>query len=546
MIANPYLERQLPMLSQAKRMIPQPLSWQPVGEEPEGAKNWKDVYYMSGGGGSAPAEYKQVFPKGEDDFKKLSPADLDVASNAKPMQLFRKLTEKVDGKSVDKYEPYKEINSRTDSPEDAVMIYSKDEKTGGIKPQVFSSGEVALLNRADKEPLPRLRTEQENYNALTPLPEEFNAMTSAEKTAFINNQNSANTKRMNALRKKYSTAPGETVSYIDWAGYANKEAINRQRFENGPLAAYNERKREHEAKYGGVDQAQAMAEYEKAKQQIDVDRSQNDAIPANLRKRVASTDGWSIGGTNNIISARPTLEKPSFVAFTEQPPVYTPLQPEYESKDIRGERQYSPRTPKEKVKLLWFQWDSQTNKLTQDNEGANPYEMTKLNAAYLAQHHNSEDVKGFLDQCMSNFAKVYKFDPQSPGSLSYLYGLPLTEKAKGYNLAQGVGALYTEANASDGGKYTAEDYRRMQSGRLAMSPGYKKSFDSMFVGGDKLSAGWLQDQGQRNRLAKLYGSMARGTTDSDIDAQLFDNMMFYANNFLLAGLHGGWNQGVKP
>ena len=238
------------------------------------------------------------------------------------------------------------------------------------------------------------------------------------------------------------------------------------------------------------------------------------------------------------------IEKPAEIKPNPIEPIMgpRPIQGTY----VPREKTYTPRTPKEKVKLLWFQWDSKNNELTQDNEGANPYRMSDINEAYLQQHHGTEDVKGFTDQAMSNFSKVYKFDPQSTGSLTHLYDLPLTEKAKGYNLAQGVGALFTEANATDGGKYTVADYRRMQSGRAPMSTGYKKAFDSMFVGGDKLSPGWLMNQSERDRLAKHYGSQARGTTDSNIDSQLFDNMMFYANNFLLAGLHGGWNQGAKP
>lgn len=353
-IDNPYIQRTLPMLGRlTKTTMPQPLNYQPAGAAPEDADNWKSVYYLSGGGGggNAPAEYKQLYPGGDNDIKKLDMSALDKASNAKPLPLFRKVVEKVDGEKTERYEPYKELNSLTNMPEDAVMIYAKSGgKNNDILPQVFASGEVSAINKRyndkDGNALPRLSDSNDNIKALALTPEEFMALSDNEANAYAQRQLDMVNKRRDNFAKKYNTAPTELLTYTDWSEYRNSENANRQKFENGPHAAWLERKREHELKYGGANQEQLNANYEAAKKQIETDRSTNEAIPAHLRKRVASTDGWSSAGTNNIISARPTVEKPTFVEFTEPEPIYRPLMPEQKTLPLKGEKAINYGPPK--------------------------------------------------------------------------------------------------------------------------------------------------------------------------------------------------------
>lgn len=415
-IDNPYIQRTLPRLGRlAKTTIPQPLNYQPVGAAPEDADNWKSVYYLSGGGGggNAPAEYKQLYPGGDNDIKKLDMSALDKASNAKPLPLFRKVVEKVDGKKTERYEPYKELNSLTNMPEDAVMIYAKSGgKNNDILPQVFASGEVSAINKRyndkDGNALPRLSDSNDNIKALALTPEEFMALSDNEASAYAQRQLDMVNKRRDNFAKKYNTAPTELLTYTDWSEYRNSENANRQKFENGPHAAWLERKREHELKYGGANQEQLNANYEAAKQQLETDRSTNEAIPAHLRKRVARTDGWSSAGTNNIVSARPTIEKPTFVEFTEPEPVYRPLMPEQKTLALKGEKAINYGPPKsEDNQWTLFGFDKGNSTFTTGKGSVpNAINLDINSAATILQNEaiRQEATRGLVNIDTQNFA----------------------------------------------------------------------------------------------------------------------------------------------
>ena len=213
---------------------------------------------------------------------------------------------------------------------------------------------------------------------------------------------------------------------------------------------------------------------------------------------------------------------------------------------VRPERQYNPRSNEPKNPLLWLQWDSANNALSQGLKGDNPNIMLNANKAYLRKHKDSRDAANFTSALKDNFRAVYKFDPTSTGTMKYLYDLPLrTDEVgsdgipAGYNLAQGVGKLIEIAQRTDGAR-DPEVYMQMLDGSATPSEGWKNALRSVYQLPPNFDFGRFRNQDVKDKLTKQYVGLANKTSDTSVPTQVLNNFMFYAKNFMLSGLYGGF------